>query len=68
MEADLVHRQREVADAHIHGTAGVRPAERFGLEREHPRPVAGITPVLQVRENRRMSVDAAANVEARRPK
>jgi len=50
MEAHLARWQREVADVRIHGTTGVTPAERFDLEREHLRPVAGIAPFLQVRE------------------
>ncbi|NMG68142.1 IS21 family transposase [Azoarcus indigens] len=50
MEAHLARWQREVADVRIHGTTGVAPVERFDLEREHLRPVAGIAPFLQVRE------------------
>lgn len=50
MEAHLARWQREVADVRIHGTTGVTPRERFDLEREHLRPVAGIAPFLQVRE------------------
>ncbi|MCR6665774.1 MAG: IS21 family transposase [Methyloversatilis sp.] len=50
MEAHLARWQREVADVRIHGTTGVTPAERFDLEREHLRPVAGVAPFLQVRE------------------
>ncbi|PKO52233.1 MAG: IS21 family transposase, partial [Betaproteobacteria bacterium HGW-Betaproteobacteria-21] len=50
MEAHLARWQREVADVRIHGTTGVAPRERFELEREHLRPIAGVTPFLQVRE------------------
>lgn len=50
MEAHLARWQREVADVRIHGTTGVTPVERFDLEREQLRPVAGIAPFLQVRE------------------
>jgi transposase len=49
MEAHLAW-QREVADVRIHGTTCVAPAERFDLEREHLRPIAAVTPFLQVRE------------------
>lgn len=49
-EAHLAHWQRDISDARIHGTTGEAPRSRFAGERDHLRPLAGITPFIQVRD------------------
>lgn len=50
LEAHLAYWQREISDERIHGTTGETPRSRFAAEREHLRPLAGITPFIQVRD------------------
>jgi transposase len=49
-DAHLAYWQREISDERIHGTTGEAPRQRFAAERDHLRPLGGITPFIQVRD------------------